>query len=85
IDRVGYLDERLFGVLFAETTRRAAESAARRILRAVRKDLSSCFDFDVHILFGLASYEGQSLDSMLRLCLHDRRGDLAGRIARLFD
>ncbi|MDR2670405.1 MAG: DnaJ domain-containing protein [Oscillospiraceae bacterium] len=85
IDRVGYLDERLFGVLFAETPWRAAESAARRILRAVRKDLSSCFDFDVHIQFGLAAYEGQSLDSLLRACLRNHRADIAGRVVRFFD
>lgn len=85
IDRVGYLDDSLFGVLLAETPRRSADSAVRRILRAVRKDLSSCFDFDVHIQFGLAPYEGQSLDAMLRACLLDRHVDLTSRIARFFD
>lgn len=69
-DQAGYLGGGLFCVLFTETGRKAATMASRRVLRAVRQDVSACFDFDVLIRAGLMEYGGQPLDSMISSCLN---------------
>jgi curved DNA-binding protein CbpA len=73
IDSAAWLDEGVFAVLLAETDKARAAMAIRRISKAVRHDISACFDFDVVITAGAANYSGQTTQTLLDACMRSLR------------
>ncbi|GHU89573.1 hypothetical protein FACS1894202_08020 [Clostridia bacterium] len=69
IDHVAWLEDDLFGIMFAETDRKTALYASRRILRAVRHDVAACFDFEIGMKIGVTPYSGADTDEMIGACL----------------
>ena len=69
IDHAAWLDDDRFGLLMAETDKRTALQAARRILKTVRHDVAACFDFEIDMRIGVTPYNGASTDELLSACM----------------
>ncbi|MDL2273036.1 DnaJ domain-containing protein [Oscillospiraceae bacterium OttesenSCG-928-G22] len=65
IDHLAYLGSGFFGVLFSETERGTAKLAARRLLFDVKREVSACFDVEVHVASGLVQYDGGEMEDVL--------------------
>ncbi|GHV34217.1 hypothetical protein FACS18949_09860 [Clostridia bacterium] len=69
IDHVAWLEDDRFGIIFAESDRKTALLAARRILKNVRHDVGACFDFEIGMKIGVTPYTGADTDEMIASCL----------------
>ncbi len=69
VDHAAWLEDDRFGLLLAETDKKTALLAARRILKAVKHDVAACFDFDIEMKIGVTPYNGTSTDELITTCL----------------
>ncbi len=76
IDSVCYLDDGRFGVVLAEVSKSAAQSAAARLLKSVRHDVATCFDAHVHLAVDCVPYAGQSVDELMGAFFREREKPL---------
>ncbi|MCL2084595.1 MAG: DnaJ domain-containing protein [Oscillospiraceae bacterium] len=79
IDHAAWLGDDRYGLLMAETDKRTALQAARRILRTVRHDVAACFDFEMDMRIGVTPYNGASTDELIASCM--RTVDASGAAA----
>lgn len=84
IDHVAWLGDDSFGLLLAESDKRTAIMAARRILKTVLHDVAACFDFEIDMKMGVTPYMGTNTDEMISLCMRTigASGDKARAQAR---
>jgi curved DNA-binding protein CbpA/GGDEF domain-containing protein len=84
IDHVAWLGDDSFGLLLAESDKRTAVMAARRILKTVLHDVAACFDFEIDMKMGVTPYMGADTDEMISLCMRTigASGDKARAQAR---
>jgi curved DNA-binding protein CbpA/GGDEF domain-containing protein len=84
IDSVAWLGDDSFGLLLAESDKRTAVWAARRILKTVLHDVAACFDFEIDMKMGVTPYMGADTDEMISLCMRTigAAGDKARAQAR---
>ena len=69
IDHVAWLGDGRFGLLLAESDKKTAVLAARRILKTVLHDVAACFDFEIEMKMGVTPYSGADLEDMIAACV----------------
>lgn len=69
VDSVGYLGGGQFATVFSETNKKSVLLAVRRIVRSLRHDVASCFDFETDIVTSHSEYEGQTAGQIVEECV----------------
>ena len=70
IDHVAWLGDGRYGLLLAESDKKASVLAARRILKTVLHDVAACFDFEIEMKMGITTYTaGAGTDEMIAACM----------------